>query len=98
MDVIRTIKKCVLPNGSVLRLFVTIEDMYFITLETTRAENHYLPPQTEKEILWSSEGEWQFDFQHTFTRAINNSREIAEREFEQFKHNPMIGGQDATST
>lgn len=51
MNVIQTIKKCVLPSGSVLRMSFTIEGIYFIFLETT----HYGidMQKTIKDMLWN---------------------------------------------
>lgn len=76
MNIISTVKKSILPNGSVLRMSFTIEGIYFIFLETNRASDlEYIIPRVDKEMLWNGD-----------------KVDDANRNYNDLQNNPLIGG------
>jgi hypothetical protein len=77
MEIIQTVKKSILPSGSVLRMSFSIEGIYYIFLETNKCScdcgGDLYGAKLEKELLW-------------------NGLEISEANvnFENFKNNPLI--------
>ena len=48
LEVSRTVKKCMLPDGRALRLSKTVEDVYFIFLEPDYGRSH-----DKRKMLWN---------------------------------------------
>jgi hypothetical protein len=81
LDVLHTKWKCLLKGNRVLRLSISVENIFYIFLEQMN-EQDLLKRRT---LMWTSEGEWEFDGVNAWNQCIVAQDDFAKKRFDELK-------------